>query len=63
MQSGNLVLSGTNGIPDGEFEILTSTNLSQGFVQLQTGAFDGNGNFNVTVPVNNQQQFFIIKSQ
>ena len=66
IQSGSFNLSGTNGVPNGEYEVLTSTNLSQaggGWVQLSTGSFDVNGNFNVSVPVDNQQQYFIIKSQ
>jgi fibronectin-binding autotransporter adhesin len=66
VQNGSFVLSGTNGVPNGEFEILSTTNLSLpagGWVQLSTGSFDGNGDFNVTVPVDNKQQFFIIKSQ
>jgi autotransporter-associated beta strand protein len=60
------VFTGTNGIPGGEFIVLTATNVAVPLASWQpvlTNYFDGNGNFNFTNGLGtNGQQYFIIKS-
>ena len=62
----NVVLSGTGGNPFGSFSLLSSTNLQipfQDWTVVSTGnAFDQNGDFNITNPVDPTvpQQFFLL---
>jgi len=52
---GKLVLSGTDGISNGTYYILTSTNLAApltSWTRLLTNQFDAGGNFNVTNTLN-----------
>jgi hypothetical protein len=64
--SGNLTLSGTGGPDGGTFYVIGSTNLATPLAQwevLSTNAFDGSGNFDVTIPVsaNKPAEFLRIK--
>jgi hypothetical protein len=63
LQAGNIVFSGTNGVANGRYYVLTSTNLAAGWVRLSTNAFDASGDFNVSLPASETQQFFKIESQ
>jgi hypothetical protein len=58
----NLVLSGTNGVPDWTYGVAVSTNLALPFdrwEQIATNSFDGNGDFNFTnAPRSNAPQTF-----
>ncbi len=61
--SGNIVFSGSNGIPNQPFYVLATTNLATpltNWVVVATNAFDGNGNFSLTntVGAGAPQQFF-----
>jgi autotransporter-associated beta strand protein len=63
LSSGNLYLSGSNGVPGQTFYLLGTTNLATpltNWVVLATNAFDTNGEFSVTNnPAGNiAQQFF-----
>ncbi len=67
--AGNLVLSGTNGLPSDGFSVLTSTNVATpltNWTTLSTGSYDASGNFALTVTnvITNTvpAQFFMIKS-
>ena len=57
------MFSGTNGVANGRYYVLTSTNLAAGWVRLSTNAFDASGDFNVSLPASETQQFFKIESQ
>ena len=51
ISSGNLVFSGTGGVSNGTYYVLTSTNLGLPISQwapVATNQFDGGGNFNST---------------
>lgn len=51
MSAGNLILTGSNGVPDWNYYVLNSTNLALPLAQwtiLSTNAFDGSGNFSFT---------------
>jgi hypothetical protein len=50
-----LTMSGTNGLAHEPFAILASTNLAlpNGWVPVATNAFDGSGNFSVTLTTTN----------
>ena len=63
LQAGSIVLSGTNGLANGAYFVLSSTNLAQPWTPIATNAFDGSGNFNVSFPTTSAQQFFKIESQ
>lgn len=62
----NIVLSGTSGTPYGTFSVLSSTNLTlpvANWTVVSTGnPFDGNGDFDVTNPVDPAaaQEYFMI---
>jgi hypothetical protein len=65
---GNLVFSGTSGVPGWTYYVLASTNMASPLSQWQriaTNPFDGNGNFNFTNPPdpNAPQTFFLLKLQ
>jgi hypothetical protein len=66
--TGSLVISGTNGLANDVYYVLTSTNLAlpiADWTTIATNTFDANGHFNVSLPysVGNVQQYYSIKSQ
>jgi len=63
LQAGSIVLSGTNGLANAAYFVLSTTNLAQPWTPIATNAFDGSGNFNASFPTNGAQQFFKIESQ
>jgi hypothetical protein len=63
LQAGSIVLSGTNGLANGVYYVLSSTNLALPWTPIATNAFDGSGDFNVSFPLGSGQQFFKIESQ
>ena len=63
---GNLVMSGTGGVTNGTYYVLTSTNLTApmaNWTRLLTNQFDGNGNFNFTniMDPNSPQKFYLLQ--
>jgi hypothetical protein len=51
----NLVFNGTNGLPNGNYYVMASTNLDlplTSWLRLSTNPFDGSGGFNFTNPLN-----------
>jgi autotransporter-associated beta strand protein len=61
----NLVFSGTNGWANGNYELLTSTNVAlalTNWTAIATNTFDSNGQFNLTNGINPDapQQFYIL---
>jgi hypothetical protein len=63
LQAGSIVLSGTNGLANAVYVVLSSTNLTQPWTPIATNAFDGSGDFNASFPTSSEQQFFKIESQ
>jgi hypothetical protein len=63
LQAGSIVLTGTNGLPDGVYYVLSTTNLALPWTPIATNAFDGSGNLNASFPASSEQQFFKIESQ
>lgn len=66
INSTNAVFTGTNGLANGAFYVLTTTNLTlphTSWTRISTNHFDINGNFNVTNPitVGSQQSFYILQ--
>jgi autotransporter-associated beta strand protein len=62
LANGKLVFSGTGGVPNANFYLLASTNLTD-WVPILTNQFDGNGNFNLTnsSDPNASQNYYIIQ--
>jgi hypothetical protein len=63
---GNLILSGTGGTAGATYYVVGSTNVAlpmASWTVLSTNAFDGSGNFSVSVPVDvtKQAQFLRLK--
>jgi fibronectin type 3 domain-containing protein len=63
---GNVVFSGTNGLPGGTYEVLSSTNVAMplgNWTQVGGGNFDGNGNFSVSNAINagEPQRFYLLR--
>jgi autotransporter-associated beta strand protein len=61
----NLVFTGTNGLANGPYVLLTSTNVAlplTNWTAIATNAFDSNGQFNLTNGINpdEPQQFYIL---
>jgi autotransporter-associated beta strand protein len=55
VSGGNLILSGSNGVPNASYYVLSSTNITQptaNWSRIATNQFDANGAFTVTNPVN-----------
>jgi hypothetical protein len=66
ISDGNLIFSGTGGITNGTFNVLTSTNVATplaNWTPLSTNTFDGSGNFSVTNAINPNasQSFYLLK--
>jgi len=66
--SGQLILSGTGGLTNGTYYVLTSTNLAApltNWPRLLTNQFDDSGNFNFTNPLNpgQSQLFYFLEVQ
>lgn len=62
----NIVVSGTNGLANGNYFVLATTNLTlprASWTSIATNAFDANGNFNFTNAVNagNPQSFYLLQ--
>jgi hypothetical protein len=57
-----LTLSGTNGIPNGPYVVLTSTNLAQAWTPVATNTFSASGTFSFTETYSptNKEQFYTI---
>ncbi|HWX18746.1 MAG TPA: hypothetical protein VN578_02460 [Candidatus Binatia bacterium] len=63
---GDLVFSGTNGVPGRPCHVLAATNLTLPLNQwtiIATNLFDATGNFNFTNPPGSAQQFFRLRLQ
>jgi hypothetical protein len=63
LQAGSIVLSGTNGLANGAYVVLSSTNLALPWTPIATNSFNAAGDFNVSFPTSDGQQFFKIESQ
>ncbi len=66
LAGGKLVLSGTGGITNGSYYVMTSTNLAaplSSWTRLITNQFDASGNFNFTNPPNtgSAQSYYMIR--
>jgi autotransporter-associated beta strand protein len=66
VQSGNIVLSGTNGYAGTSYHVIASTNVTLPFsvwTRLATNTFDVNGNFSQSIPVDptKPNRFFSIE--
>jgi hypothetical protein len=63
---GNLILSGTNGAPNGVYTVLAATNVAQAvatWTPILTNTFDGSGYFTNSIPMTNTvpKDFFRLK--
>jgi hypothetical protein len=60
-------LSGTNGVANGVYYVLSSTNLAAPlatrWTPIATNAFNASGDFDISFPASNTQQYFKIESQ
>jgi fibronectin type 3 domain-containing protein len=66
ISGGGLALSGTGGVGNASFYLLTSTNLAtplSNWIRLLTNQFDTNGNFNFTNPIDPSapQNFYLLQ--
>ena len=66
LTAGSLIIAGTNGTAEGNYYVLTSTNISlplADWTVVATNTFDINGNFVVTngTGANGGQQFFVLQ--
>jgi hypothetical protein len=66
LAAGNLIFGGSNGIADGTYHVLTSTNLLlplSGWTMISTGSFDATGAFSITNPISPgmPQRFYRMK--
>jgi hypothetical protein len=64
LQAGNLILSGTNGLANDVYYVLTSTNLIS-WTPIATNTFNSIGDFSVTLPYLSSEsgRFYKIESQ
>jgi fibronectin-binding autotransporter adhesin len=65
---GNVILQGTNGPANGNYVVLTSTNVAQSlnlWLPLTTNQFDGSGNFNWTnaITPSEPSRFYLLRLQ
>jgi hypothetical protein len=68
IQGGNLVLSGSGGLPNRTYYVLTATNMAlplDQWLRIATNQFDAAGDFQFTnsPALNASQQFFLLQSQ
>ncbi|MGH7952542.1 MAG: autotransporter-associated beta strand repeat-containing protein [Limisphaerales bacterium] len=67
INTNNFILSGSNGVPNWPYYVLTSTNLALPLSQwtvIATNTFDGGGNFNLTnANLNMLRAFYLLKLQ
>jgi autotransporter-associated beta strand protein len=67
LENGKLIMTGFGGVTNGNYYVLTSTNLAApltNWARLLTNQFDGSGNFNFTNPLGvNTQSFFLLQLQ
>ena len=67
LEDGKLIVAGFGGLTNGNYYVLTSTNLTApltNWARLFTNQFDGSGNFNFTNPLGvNTQSFFLLQLQ
>jgi autotransporter-associated beta strand protein len=66
VSGGNLVMSGTGGVTNGTYYVLTSTNIATplaNWTRLLTNPFDVGGNFNFTnaIPPTAPQNFYLLQ--
>jgi len=64
----NLGLSGTNGVPGWQYQVLSTTNVSRPVSQwsvVQTNVFNSNGSFGFSVPVSpsTPRAFYLLRMQ
>ena len=62
----DFLFSGTNGVPGGAYEVLSSPDVAAplaGWTLVSSGNFDGSGNFSVTIPinVNEPQRYYLLR--
>ena len=62
----DFVFSGTNGVPSGTYQVLSTTNVATplaGWTQVSSGNFDGSGNFSVTNAINasEPQRYYLLQ--
>ena len=67
LASGTITVNAGNGVPNGQVNLLTSTNLSQPVADwtiVTSTTFDANGNLSqpVTVDPNAPQTFFVLQA-
>jgi hypothetical protein len=63
MSGGNVIFSGSGGLPNGIYYVLTATNLltpAANWLSIQTNIFNASGVFNVTSPLTSgvSQKFY-----
>lgn len=67
LSGSNIIFTGTNGTPFGQYVILTSTDMTaplSTWTPVATNFFDSNGDFSMTIAVSNvAAQFYILQSQ
>lgn len=66
VSGGNLVFSGTNGVPGNAYQVVSSTNVAtplSSWLQTSTGNFDGSGHFSVTnaINANEPQRYYLLR--
>jgi hypothetical protein len=66
VSAGNLIFSGSNGIADATYQVLTSTNLLlplASWTVINTDTFDATGAFSITNPIDSgtRQRFYRMK--
>jgi len=62
----DFIFSGTNGVPSGTYQVLSSTNVATplaGWTLVNSGNFDGSGNFSVTnaINVSEPQRYYLLQ--
>lgn len=62
----DFVFSGTNGVPSGAYEVFSATNVAlplNTWTLVNSGNFDGSGNFSVTnaINVNEPQRYYLLR--
>ena len=62
----DFIFSGTNGVPGGAYEVLSSTDVGlplASWTLVNSGNFDGSGNFSVTIAINatEPQRYYLLR--